>query len=166
MDMNLDYISADPTESCGYGSLGVSGGDGSIVLGDATKVLATTTSEERNLNGCGYCTSPAGATSGDCTIDSPTTDANYTPNPLTPNWDYRVVYETWVDISAFGTAGFGQAYMTYVHASPNKSTLISYNVYPSPCPPTWNTQLLPAERHLRRRRLLWIARRGQWGCRR
>lgn len=138
-----DYISADPSEPCGYGSLGVTGGDGLVTMGDPTKILAVTTSLTRNLNGCGYCKSPACAPSGDCTIDSPTTDKNYTPNSLTPNWDYRVVYEMWIDASAFGSAGFGQAFMTYVHASPNKSTLVSLNITPSPCPPTWNQPYCP-----------------------
>src|SRR5678815_328106 len=125
INFNLDYISAVPVSAdypCGYASLGATGGDGSVTLGDPSYILAATTSLTRNLNGCGYCTSDACAPSTSCTLDSPTTDANYTPNPLTPNWDYRQLYEVWIDADAFGTAGFGQAYMTYVHASPNKST--------------------------------------------
>jgi hypothetical protein len=146
INFNLDYISAvaaDPTNPCGYASLGATGGDGAVTQGDPSKIIATTSSLTRNLEGCGYCKNAACAPSGDCTIDSPTTDKGYTPNPLTPNWDYRVVYETWIDASAFGSAGFGQAYMTYVHASPNKSTLVSLNVTPAPCPPSWNNPYCP-----------------------
>lgn len=143
ISFHQDYISADPTKPCGYGSLGVTGGDGTVTTGDPTKIIAVTTSLERNLNGCGYCKSSACATSGDCTVDSPTTDATYTANPATPNWDYRVVYEMWIDASAFGSAGFGQAYMTYVHASPNKSTLVSLNLNPTPCPPKWDKPYCP-----------------------
>ena len=143
LNFHVDYISADPSEPCGYGSLGVTGGDGTVISGDPTKILAVTTSLERNLNGCGYCTSTACATSGNCVIDSPTTDANFSANPATPNWDYRNVYEMWIDATAFGSAGFGQAFMTYVHASPNKSTLVSLNVTPKPCPPTWDKPYCP-----------------------
>ena len=105
-------------------------------------MLATSTSLDRNLNGCGYCKSAACASSGDCTIDSPTTDSMYTPNPLTPNWDYRVVYEAWIDLNAFGSAGFGQAYITYTHSSPGKK-VDTINVVPTPCPPTWDTPYCP-----------------------
>ncbi len=143
MSFHVDYISADPTEECGYGSLGVSGGDGSVTLGDPSYILAVTTSEERNLNGCGYCTSDACGSTGDCTVHSPATDENFTPNDLTPNWDYRNVYEVWIDAAAFGDAGFGQAYMTYVHASPNKSTLVTLDVTPAPCPPEWDEPYCP-----------------------
>lgn len=143
ISFHQDYISADPSQACGFGSLGVTGGDGQVTAGDPTKILAVSTSLQRNLNGCGYCNSAACAPSGDCTIDSPTTDATFTANPTTKNWDYRVVYEMWIDATAFGSAGFGQAYMTYVHASPNKSTLVSLNVTPTPCPPTWDKPYCP-----------------------
>ena len=143
INFHMDYISADPTQPCGYGTLGVTGGDGLVNQGDPSKILAVSTSISRDLNGCGYCKNPACAPSGDCTIDSPTTDKSYTPNAQTPNWDYRVVYEAWIDASAFGSAGFGQAYMTYVHASPNKSTLTSLSITPSPCPSSWNLPYCP-----------------------
>lgn len=142
MNFKIDLASADPAKACKYGTLGVLGGDGAVVTGEASAILAVSTSLDRNLNGCGYCKSAACASSGDCTIDSPTTDAMYTPNPLTPNWDYRVVYETWVDLNAFGSAGFGQAYITYTHSSPGKK-VDTINVEPSPCPPEWDTPYCP-----------------------
>jgi hypothetical protein len=142
MNFKIDLATADPTKACQYGTLGVRGGDGAVIVGDASAVLAVSTSLDRNLNGCGYCKSAACASSGDCTIDSPATDAMYTPNPLTPNWDYRVVYETWIDLNAFGSAGFGQAYITYTHSSPGKK-VDTINVVPTPCPPTWDTPYCP-----------------------
>jgi hypothetical protein len=142
MNFKIDYVTADPTQPCKFGTLGVTGGDGSVITGDASKVLAQTTSITRNLNGCGYCQSAA-CEGGDCTVNSPPTDENFTPNPGTPNWDYRAVYEVWIDITAFGTAGFGQAYMTYVHASPSKAQNETINITPTPCPPTWDKPYCP-----------------------
>jgi hypothetical protein len=142
-NFKIDYISADPTSSCGYGTLGVTGGDGIVITGDPSWVLAASTSMDRNLNGCGYCTNPACGSTGDCTVDSPATDPTYASNPLAPNWDFREVYEVWIDYNAFGSSGFGQAYITYVHASPNKSALVTIDVTPTPCPPTWDTPYCP-----------------------
>jgi hypothetical protein len=142
LHFKIDLITADPNSQCGYGTLGVTGGDGSPIIGDASNVVAVATSLDRNLNGCGYCTSDACAPSGDCTVDSPATDDNYTPNPATPNWDYRQVYELWILASAFGSSGFGQAFITSVHSSPSKST-DTITVEPTPCPPEWDKPYCP-----------------------
>ncbi len=139
---------AGVTSACGYANLGVLGGEGKMTTGNASDVLAAASSIDRNINGCGYCKSSAcnaavgavaGATStvvDDCTINSPLTDAIYTVNSATPNWNYAVVYEVWLKLSAFN-GGFGQAYITFVHASPSKipgnNTLY---VEPTNCPPT------------------------------
>jgi hypothetical protein len=128
MDFDVDYISQN-SGSCGYGTLGVSGAEGKVIKGNAAAVLGVATSLDRNLNGCGYC----------YTTDSPATDASYTPNPATPAWDYRVVYEVWLDLDAFGSAGFGQAYITNVHASPSKLSSNTVEVTASPCPADWDT---------------------------
>jgi hypothetical protein len=111
--------------------------------GNASDILAVATSIERNVGGCGYCSSAAcssgttGTGDGDCTVNSPVTDADYTPNAETPNWNYAVVYEVWIKLSAFGSAGFGQAYITYVHASPSKLGENTLYVDPTPCPSGW-----------------------------
>ncbi len=134
MEFDLDYITASTTVgTCGYTALGVSGGEGKMITGNASAILASTTSLNRNLNGCGYC----------YTTDSPATDENFTPNAATPNWDYRVVYEVWVALDAFGSAGFGQAYMESVHASPSKLASNTVEVTATPCPPTWDTPYCP-----------------------
>jgi hypothetical protein len=128
---DIDYITANSTSACLYGALGVSGGEGKMLVGDSKYILASTTSLDRDLNGCGYCKNAA--CGGDCTVDSPATDANYTPNPAAPNWDFRVVYEVWVDAGAFGSNGFGGAAITFVHASPSKASSNTVSVTPRPC---------------------------------
>lgn len=135
MDFDLDYITASTSANatCGYENLGVSGGEGKMLKGNASAVLAATSSLDRNLNSCGYC----------LTEDSPATDEKYTPNASAPNWDYRVVYEVWLDLDAFGSSGFGQAYITSVHASPSKLADNTVTVTPGDCPPTWDTPYCP-----------------------
>ena len=133
MHFKVDYITEDPTAPCGYGSLGVTGGDGSMFVGDPNDVLAVTTSLDRNLNACGYCN----------TVDSPATDANFTANPDTPEWDYRMVYDVWIDADAFGDAGFGGSLIESVHASPSKQANDTVVVEPAPCPPNWDEPYCP-----------------------
>jgi hypothetical protein len=111
-----------------------------VILGDTTNVLGVSTSLHRNLNGCGYC--DEAACDGDCRINSPKTDTGYTPNPETPNWDYRQVYEVWVALAAFG-GNFGQAYITYTHSSPAKGSTDTIQVTGAPCPDTWTTPYCP-----------------------
>ena len=135
MEIKLDYISEAPAAPCGHDALGVSGGEGKVVLGDPAAVIAAATSIDRNLNGCGYCE----------TLDSPATDEAYTANMDTPLWDYRVVYEVWLDLGAFGSSGFGQAYITNVHASPSKLMTNTVEVIPTPCPPEWDEPYCPPD---------------------
>jgi hypothetical protein len=135
MDFDIDYISADSSRACGYGNLGVHGGEGKVLSGDASWILAATSSLDRDLNGCGYCSSTA--CGGSCTVNSPATDSAYTPNAATPAWDYRVQYEVWVSAAAFGAAGFGSAGITFVHASPSKAATNTVTVLPRSCPPSW-----------------------------
>jgi hypothetical protein len=125
MQFKLDYISVDPSRPSGYGCLGVSGGEGAMILGDAADVVRWMSSEDLNLNERGYAS---------YTTESPATDASFSPNPATPEWDYRVVYEAWIDIDAFGQAGFGGATIEYVHASPSKADSNTVEVKPGDCP--------------------------------
>lgn len=133
MDFKVDYISEDASSPCGYGSLGVTGGEGKMLVGDASAVVAVATSLDRNLNGCGYC----------LTTDSPSTDENFSIDPAAPKWDYRVVYEVWIAYDAFEGVGFGGAYMPSVHASPSKAASNTIDVGESPCPPDWDTPYCP-----------------------
>jgi hypothetical protein len=124
MDFKVDYISASSTAPSGYRSLGVTGGDGKMILGSASDVVSATTSLDQNFNTFGYV----------LTTNSPATDANYTPNPTYPNWIYDVWYQVTVKQSAFGPAGFGYPSIASVHASPSKTGNNSEIVIPGPCP--------------------------------
>jgi len=126
MEFALDYLSASATAASGYASLGVSGGEGRISVGDPEWILASTSSMDRNLNACGL---------GSFVTDSPETDQSYTPNRAASDWDYRVAYEAWISTEAFAGAGFGSALIELVHASPSKHGGNSVNVLPAPCPP-------------------------------
>jgi hypothetical protein len=125
----LDYISEDASQPSGYGSLGVTGGDGSVTVGDAASVVKWSTSIDRNLNERGYAS---------YIPDSPATDEDFTANPDAPEWDFRVVYEAWVDLSIFDAGGFGGATIEYVHASPSKLSTDTIETTPRKCPPPPN----------------------------
>jgi hypothetical protein len=126
LQFKLDYISVDPSRPSGYGCLGVTGGEGKVIVGNADWVVGYTTSLDRDLNERGYAS---------YTTDSPATDENYTPNKDTPEWDYRVVYEAWISLDALGSAGFGGANIEFVHASPSKASSNTVDVKPNDCPP-------------------------------
>jgi hypothetical protein len=126
----LDYVTADPSQPSGWGSLGVSGGEGEVLVGDPAWLLDWNTSISRNLNERGYDA---------YLVDSPATDANYTANSETPDWDYRVVYEAWIDVAALGNSGFGGAKIEHVHASPAKGGMDTIEVEGDDCPPGFCT---------------------------
>jgi hypothetical protein len=125
VQFKLDYLSASETASSGFESLGTSGGEGKLIVGDEAMILASATSMDRNLEACGL--------SG-FLEDSPATDAAYTPNPDAAEWDFRASYEVWISADAFGAAGFGSALIELVHASPSKLAGDSVDVTPAPCP--------------------------------
>lgn len=133
LDFKVDYVSENPASPCGYGTLGVSGGEGKMITGDASAIVGVATSIDRNLNGCGYC----------LTTDSPATDDDFSVDPSAPNWDYRVIYEVWIDFSVFKGLGFGGAYIPQVHASPSMASTNTVVVDPKQCPPDWDTPYCP-----------------------
>ena len=116
MEFKIDYFSTTtvtPQSPSGFKSLGVTGGQGSMILGNSSDVVAAVTSMDKNLNTNGptyYLTS-----------NSPATNASYTPNPSFPNWIYYVWYEVTVNLSAFGTAGFGTVDIDKVRSDPSKT---------------------------------------------
>ncbi|HEX4446985.1 MAG TPA: hypothetical protein VH044_09620 [Polyangiaceae bacterium] len=128
LSFDLDYVSSDSSALSGYATLGVNGGDGKMLTGAASAIAYASTSLDRDLNACGY---------ESYTTNSPATDSSYTPNAATPNWDYRVVYDVWVEASAF-PGGFGAATIPYVHASPAKLSA-TLPVTPGPCPPPFDS---------------------------
>ncbi|MBN2716417.1 MAG: hypothetical protein JXX14_11220 [Deltaproteobacteria bacterium] len=124
LHFKVDYISEDETQVSGYSTLGVEGGDGKMIVGDAASVLGVATSLNRNINGCGL----------QYVEDSPQTNTQYVLPAGAEAWDFRVVYEVWVEISVFGEAGFGKAIIENVHASPSKQESNTIEVIPGDCP--------------------------------
>ncbi len=98
----VDYITASSSYPSGYGTLGVTGGDGSMITGDAADVVSCSTSLTTNLN-----QSPA--------FYGYTTDSPPEPNP---SWDYFNSYTVVVSGAAFGASGFGTVTVPAVHNSP------------------------------------------------
>jgi hypothetical protein len=125
LHFRIDYLTATDSFTSGFASLGTSGGEGRLELGDSAFILAATTSLDRNINACGLTGFEE---------SSPATDESYTPNASAPEWDYRVSYEIWVATEAFGDAGFGSALIENVHASPSKADGDTADVVPAPCP--------------------------------
>jgi hypothetical protein len=123
LSFDLDYCSSDANSPSGFACLGVSGGDGGMLVGSASSVVYYNSSLARDLTACGYSS---------YTTNSPATDASYTPNPAAPEWDYRVVYDVWVLKSAL-PSGWTVS-VPYVHASPSKLS-DTYTVKSAPCPP-------------------------------
>jgi hypothetical protein len=129
VQFKVDYLSADDLAPSGWASLGVDSGDGEMIAGDRASILATRSSLDRNLNERGYAS---------YTSSSPITDENYSPDPAAPEWDFRYVFEAWVAIDAFGSAGLGDVTIEYIHASPAKTSDDTVVVEPDPCPPDWD----------------------------
>ncbi|HWO14715.1 MAG TPA: hypothetical protein VNN80_34670, partial [Polyangiaceae bacterium] len=125
MHVKLDYISEASSSACGYANGGVTVGEGKVIVGSADHVLASSSSLDRNMNGCGYCELE----------NSPCPGENYATDPNAPQWDFRVVYEMWIDPAAFGDAGFCGVDIDAVHASPSKADDNTVLVEPDDCPP-------------------------------
>ena len=123
LEFKMDYLSADESVASGYKSLGVTGGDGVMLTGNASSVVSVYTSMEKNFNEYGYV----------LTVNSPATDEDFTPNPTYPNWIFEVWYEVVVDAAVFGASGFGKADITGIHASPSKTGDESEPIDEGPC---------------------------------
>ena len=123
MQFRLDYISASSDVASGYKCLGVTGGEGRMILGNASDVVSAKSSLDANFNDYGYV----------LTANSPATDASYTPSATAPNWIYDVWYEVTIKTSALGSAGLGKVFITNVHASPSKTGNNSEAVVEVPC---------------------------------
>ncbi len=135
MEVKIDYLSATPVSAAypsGFRSLGVSGGDGSVVLGNATAVTNAVTSLDENLNSYG-------AAYAALTVNSPLTTALYADNAQFPAWDYDVWYEITVNLSVFGTQGFGYPSVSNLHSSPSKTGSDNERVVITPCGTTART---------------------------
>lgn len=123
LEFVVDYISELPTAPGGYGTHGVTGRDGGMVLGSASDVVSALTSIDANFNQFGYV----------LTTDSPATNAAYAPNPAYPDFIYDVWYEVTVRSEVFGAAGFGYPRVTDLHASPSKTGNDTELLVPADC---------------------------------
>jgi len=112
----FDYITADDSAPSGYDCLGSWDGDGAILEGSGEHVLDATSSLDRNLNDLGCVYLEDSPTPGECAA-----------------WEYRVIYEMWISVDAFGPTGFSRPHMTFVHASPSRTT-DTIPVVPGDCP--------------------------------
>ncbi len=134
LTLTLDFLSEDSSQPSGYGTLCAGGGgnDGEVVPADmAPFVLKCQSSLSENLNERGY--SEYSGDDKDNPPDSPQTTDLCTPSPEAPDWDYHVSYSVWIDAAAFGANGYGESYITEVHASPSKEKEATILVEPSPC---------------------------------
>jgi len=89
LDISADYISQSKTFPSGYGSLGVTGGNGSVNYGSGSHVVSCTTTLSHNLN--------QSSSFYQCTTDSPTSSS----------WDNVSGYTIVVDSKTFGSGGWG-----------------------------------------------------------
>ena len=89
--LGVDYISSSSADPSGYGTLGVSGGDGKMLIGNPAHVLLVDTTISQNLN------------------QAPSYYGYIVDSPAEPDagWDYVDGYEVIVSKAAFGAAGFG-----------------------------------------------------------
>jgi hypothetical protein len=110
-----DYISQSSAYPSGYGTLGVTGGDGKMFVGSASDVLSVHTSISDDLN-----QSPA--------FYGYTKDSPPEPNPA---WEYHDSYTVVVSGAKFAANGFGSVEIPYVHNSPAKKAPNA--ISPVPC---------------------------------
>jgi SdrD B-like domain/Putative Ig domain len=132
LDFLFDYITSSASYPSGYGTLGVSGGDGGITVGNASWILGVL--------------SPATLSDGSMVRSTTTitTDLNQSPayygyttnspstsDPNFPGWDVVDGYTVYISKAAFGANGFGSVAVPLVHNSPPK--IGTGALYPSPC---------------------------------
>jgi len=111
LEFKMDYITASAGAPGGYKTLGVSGGEGAMILGAASNIYKVDTSISKNFTDGMWLT-----------VNSPATDASYTPNATYPNWIYEVYYDVTFDTTIFGGAAhFGYPRLVGIHASPSKT---------------------------------------------
>jgi hypothetical protein len=126
LDILVDYISTKAGTPSGYASLGVTGGEGKVNVGQAAWVLAADTSLAKNLNTLGLCV--GGNCSGGGTnllVNSPPTvgSSSYdlpAGSPYT-GWNFTNSYEVTISRLAFGSSSFGGVSVGEVHNSPPKT---------------------------------------------
>ena len=110
LEFKEDYISASTAYPSGYGTLGVTGGDGGMLEGSASAVLFVSTSLTENLNKPPFINNLA-----QYTVNSPALS-----DPDSPLWEYRMIYTVLADKAAFGASGFGSMAVVCSTTRPRK----------------------------------------------
>jgi hypothetical protein len=136
LSFNMDYMSAKTGTPSGYASLGVTGGDGSMVVGTAAGITVTT-SLAKNLNGPdglsggGFCVALNCSGGGtNLLVDSPPTVSNtsYDLPAGSPYgaWDFHDTYFATISAAKLAAIGFNagtwtvEPNLTVLHNSPSK----------------------------------------------
>jgi len=110
MQFKLDYISANSAYPSGYGSRGVTGGDGSVSIGNAANVVFASSSLTENLNKQPFLSN----------LSKYTNNSPALRDPNSPMWEYRMIYTVEVRNNAFGASGFASVSIFDQHNSPSK----------------------------------------------
>jgi hypothetical protein len=135
LSFNADYISAVSTAPSGYASLGVTGGDGKMLVGTATGIT-TTSSLANNLNninipGLFSASHVQQFGSVNVLVNSPPTDPLHqtyiNSDPTLAGWDFHDTYYVTVSAAKLASIGFDQntwqvqPNLSQLHNSPAKA---------------------------------------------
>ena len=118
LDFFLDYATQD-RKTGEVLNLGVEGGDGRMVSGDAGHVLASASSLTWNYN-LASPSYPSNDSTSPERVPTNTYDAGTAADPDSP-WIYEIVYEWAVSKAAFNGSELGDIQILQVHNSPLKS---------------------------------------------
>ena len=122
MQFAQDYITAstpNATYPSGYRTLGVTGGDGAMVIGSAANVVFVSSSLTENLNKQPFLSN----------LSNYTNNSPALSDPNSSSWEYRMTYTVVVSNAAFGPSGFGSVAILDQHNSPQKTAVFT----PTPC---------------------------------
>jgi hypothetical protein len=137
LSFNVDYISQVNSAPSGYASLGVTGGDGDMLVGTSWGITATTSlaNNLNNINIPGLFSSSHAQQLGSVNVlvNSPPTDpAHSTYNisdPALMGWDFHNTYFVTISAAKLASIGFNAASWK---VEPNASQL--HNSPAKPCP--------------------------------
>jgi len=140
LSFNLDYISVVQVNHVNtFRSLGVTGGDGSISLGNASSLLQWNTSLAYNMNTLGFHQYTTNSPAATAQLDAHGNIDYSRPylNSAAPGWDYSITCEVMISSAAFGPSGFGGVSVPYAHDSPSKFGQNTIPVVPIPEPASY-----------------------------
>jgi uncharacterized repeat protein (TIGR01451 family) len=135
LDFDFDYISQSSSYPSGYGTLGVTGGDGKLNFGSAAWVLGVlspaTLSDGTVVRSTTTITTDLNQSSA---FYGYTTNSPATTDPNFATWDVVDGYTIYISAAAFGSNGFGAVLIQHFHDSPSEiSGTIKF--FPYACSP-------------------------------